>query len=862
MNLAMSSIGGKARALLELKDSGYRIPEFCVLDDSWQTRHLTRCGLAGPADAAWGQIIRAQPVDKRLRAWLVDNVPAADRYAVRSSAHVEDGDQDSFAGQFATRLNVSAEHLEAAILDVWASVFSPHALAYAGRRNLSAADLRMGIIIQRMLEPRVSGVAFAIDPVNGRRDRVVVSASYGLGEGLVSGLLDADRFEVDREDRVTETIACKATRFVAGPSSATVQEEVPVADRDRACISRADVVQLAAWARDLSTGREAWQDLEWCQAEGELWLLQSRPITGLERLPDPTAELAIWDNSNIIESYSGPTTPLTFSFVRHVYSRVYPLFFRFMGVEQSLIEHNAHLFEMVGLFQGRIYYNLLNWYRALSLLPGYAVNARFMEQMMGVEDPLNPDELPAPATTNRWWRLTKSMAGIARSWFSLPRNVTRFHRLVDATLTEFAGTRLEFADLHELARCYRALEDRLLNRWQTPLVNDFFAMVCFGVLRRLLTSWCPGLDGEFQNQLLCAERNIVSTEPIERLKELAELCLAIPELVSKAEDRNTTAFLSELRGHPDIYARFESLRTRFGARTSEELKLETITAVQDPSLLAGQLIAYVNADAAASFDALASSELRHAAEQQLDAALGPVRGFITRWVLGHTRRLVAQRENLRFERTRAFDAARNIFLAIGHRLSLDGALEKTRDIFWLTKGEIFGFIDGTAVDTDLRGTVNARLAAWADYAGSAPRDRFQTRGSPYVSNSYGSADCTIDAHTTPNLQGTGCCAGRVTGEAVVVDDPRAAIDLTGKILVAARTDPGWTALFPLASGILVERGSLLSHSAIVARELGIPAVVAVPGLLARVTSGDLISFDGSTGEISVSLSNETEEVQT
>jgi len=852
----MTTCGAKAATLIALAEAGYPVPEFCVVEADHMTEHLNRCGLHGEPEPRWAHIVRTRPVAAALTRLLCESAPAGERFAVRSSAAVEDGVKDSFAGQFATRLNVPREALPQAVADVWASAFSAHVLEYAAQRGMGKEALQMGVIVQRMLAAEVSGVAFAMDPVDERRDVAIVSAVYGLGEGLVSGDLDADRFEVARSGEVTGALANKAARLVALPEGATVKEVVPAHERDRPCLSDLEARTLATWARDLSRHAGCWQDIEWCLAEDRLWLLQSRPITGLRNTAAPGARLTVWDNANIIESYSGVTTPLTFSFVQHVYSRVYPAFFRFMGVEQTLIDANREIFHMVGLIQGRIYYNLLNWYRALSLLPGYAVNARFMEQMMGVTQGFEVPPAPVAATGNKWWRAGRSVAGLLRSWRSLPRRVTGFHRLVDDTLSGLCFDALRSLDLHALVDRYTTLESTLLNRWQTPLVNDFFAMVFFGVLRKLLAAWCADLDEEFQNQLLCAEQTIISTEPIDRLHEIVDLCRARADLVTLANARRTSEFRRALQHHPDIDALFESLRERFGARTLDELKLETVTAVQDPDILAAQVVAYLNMRTPAAAGPPAEA-LRAEAEARFNRALGhnPLKRWLGRWVLRHTRRLVAQRENLRFERTRVFDTARNLFIAFGERLFAEQVIDAPRDVFWLTKDELFDFARGTSVDTDLRAIVERRRNGWAGFADTAMADRIETYGSPYVGNYLGPADQNDGAGgddlSNAQLHGTGCCAGRVTAEALVVTDPREVTSLQGRILVAERTDPGWTPLFPIAAGILVERGSLLSHSAIVARELGKPAVVAVRGLMSRIRSGDLVTFDGSTGAISV-----------
>jgi pyruvate,water dikinase len=822
----MSALGGKAASLEALRDAGLPTPAFCVVPGQW---------LASRPDVA------------AIAEWLDEHVPPGHRFAVRSSANVEDGEEHSFAGQFATRLNVLRDDLADAVHEVWVSGASPHAMAYAERAGIAAGDVQMNVIVQRMVAAEVSGVVFAVDPVAGRTDVAVVSAAWGLGEGLVSGDLDADRYDVGLAGEVQCTLAQKSERVVSLAAGGTASRPVGEHEITRRCLSDGQVRTLAEWARDLSARAGSWQDVEWCLADGELWLLQSRPITGLVAAAGPAARV-VWDNSNIVESYPGVTTPLTFSFVRHVYGSVYPLFFRFMGVEPRVLAAHAGVFEMLGLVNGRIYYNLLNWHRALSLLPGYAVNARFMEDMMGVTDTCSA---PLAVGGNKWVRLARAGVGIVRSWFRLDRDVADFHHLVDEVLAELTEDSLARADAASLAAYYDALERRLIARWQPPLVNDFFAMVFFGLLRKLLARWCPDLAAERQNELLIASQSIVSTEPIRRLHELVDACRDEPELVEIARRNDAQAFVAALTCHRGVAGRFDALRVRFGARTIGELKLETVTARQDPTILAQQVMAYLNMPRVTE-PAHDPAARRIAAELEVRERVGWVKYGILRWLLGHTRRLVAGRENLRFERTRVFDAARSIFLALGSGLTRIGALRDDRDVFWLTKDELLDYSRGTAVDTELDAIVTRRKAAWARHRRSEMPDRFVSFGSPYPNAMSTTPAVPVEAAetmATGGLRGTGCCAGRVTGEVLVVRDPSEVTEIAGKILVAERTDPGWTPLFPLAAGILVERGSLLSHSAIVARELAIPAVVAIPGLTKVLTSGDRVTLDGSTGEV-------------
>jgi pyruvate,water dikinase len=219
-------------------------------------------------------------------------------------------------------------------------------------------------------------------------------------------------------------------------------------------------------------------------------------------------------------------------------------------------------------------------------------------------------------------------------------------------------------------------------------------------------------------------------------------------------------------------------------------------------------------------------------------------------VVEQARRVVQGRENTRFERTRAFGVIRRLFAAMGARLAEAGALADPRDVFYLTTEEIFAWLDGHAVSGDLRPLVAARRAEFDAYRLLPdPPHRFATRGPPALSALEPCARPGPPPPAGPDgvLRGTGCCPGIVRAEVRVVRDPRQPGDLAGRILVAEQTDPGWTLLFPAAAGVLVERGSILSHAALVARELGVPCIVGIARLLSTLRDGEVVEMNGATG---------------
>jgi len=223
-------------------------------------------------------------------------------------------------------------------------------------------------------------------------------------------------------------------------------------------------------------------------------------------------------------------------------------------------------------------------------------------------------------------------------------------------------------------------------------------------------------------------------------------------------------------------------------------------------------------------------------------------------VLKQTRERVRCRENLRFERTRLFGRVRSILRELGKRLHGDGRLESPEDVFYLELGEVIAIWESTGTLDELGTLVAHRRAEFDGFrAEAAPPDRFETHGPVHRYTHFVSSrkEEPGTSDSGDQLKGIGACPGKVTGKVRVVLDPRGARLEPGEILVAQQTDPGWVVLFPAASGLLVERGSLLSHSAIVSRELRLPCIVSLSAITSILKTGDIVEMNGSTGEVQI-----------
>jgi pyruvate,water dikinase len=343
---------------------------------------------------------------------------------------------------------------------------------------------------------------------------------------------------------------------------------------------------------------------------------------------------------------------------------------------------------------------------------------------------------------------------------------------------------------------------------------------------------------------------MISTEPATRIAAMGKLAMADDHLVETLCEASTGVAQTRLLEHPALSVLYRAYLEKFGDRCLEELKLESMTLVDDPL----PLLRSIGQTARRFRNAAAPVQPYHPREEAerrvADAMRGrPVRRAVFGWVLSHTRARVRDRENLRFERTRLFGRVRRIVVEIGRRLEAEGLLSDHRDVFYLTLDEILAFVEGTSTCDDLRSLAHLRREQFDRYrAEPAPAERFETRGAVYLGNRFESTT-TPEPASAATLVGIGCCPGIVRGPVRVIREPRGAHLEHGEILVAERTDPGWIMLFPAAAGILVERGSLLSHSAIVAREMGIPAVVAIPRLTQALSDGQWVEMNGSTGTV-------------
>ena len=868
----------KGANLAWLSDSGYRVPPFVVLSTSACERLISaaqddingqlagldtsnRTALRQCAAAIHDRITGLSFPDDlaaalRVRTAALGGVDA--RFAVRSSISGEDSATSSFAGQFETELNVPANDVPAAVLRCLASAYSERSLFYRARRGLSGEQISAAVVVQVLIDGVVSGVAFSCNPQSGSTDEAVVTAGLGLGEGVVNGTVDCDTFFVDRSAQsiTARLLNAKRSRVIPKPGGGTVVEAVEQSDvpvlRDE------QVLELAQLVGSLADALNGPQDVEWTiDRDAEIHLLQTRPVTTLH------ATQIILDNVNVAESYPGLTSPLTFTFVQRAYAEVFRVCHRYFGATKKTVAANtANVYPyLLASVRGRMYYNISNWYRLFLQIPGMDFAIAGWEAALGIE---NRYQRPPPTRralarqVQRFW-LARAIMILLYGGLRLPSRFRAFYRgLAEATSTVdrllSADPTGRYRDTHELVAWIEHFMDELAPSYSAQIVNDFIAQQLFRVVEIVLQRAGVADAHSVRNELFCGEQGMHSVDPVRSTLELAEWVRresALRALIDGDASQEVVweAVVDDDRFGP-FYRRCMQHVAAYGDRTVNELKLETDTMAEQPAQLITIIRNYLRADRNIDEMEVRERSIRRAAERTAKSALSDSfpRRLLFAIVLRQARRAVKERENMRLGRSRCFGLAKRVYRQLGAEFRDAGLLDDPRDIFFLTYQEIISLTRGTFVDADPRRLVAERRGDHQRWQCEVLDSRIVVSGIAAAHQHHPSFD-EYEHEDADMLVGVGCAPGRASAPALVCDDPSAAVAVNGEILVASTTDPGWVFLMVAASGLVSEKGSILSHTAIIGRELGIPTVVGATGATRWVRSGEMLTIDGRAGTV-------------
>jgi pyruvate,water dikinase len=580
----------------------------------------------------------------------------------------------------------------------------------------------------------------------------------------------------------------------------------------------------------------------------------------------------ILDNSNIAESYSGVTTPLTYSFASHVYREVYKVFCKNMGVSKTIARrHEEEISSLLGFVGYRMYYNLQNWYTLISFLPAYQFNRQFFDRMVGVETGHSPQAAFPKASVGKYGiqlpRVVAQALRISLCFLFMGVLVRKFNGRFDRTFAHLDSIDLGRLDPKELAGLYVAVSDDLLPRWWVPIANDFALMVSAGIAAKVLSSGADQTGGA-AHLYLKARGSLMSLDPGQRLAGLVWVIKNDPAILDLFRQRLPPAHLLALLSerHPDSAAHRGMVEYlgRYGARVPNELKLESETFRERPEILVSLLQGLVQTDPVDSEiprrrGGAPQSQRLHLSPpspRSLPSPRSPMKRALAAWALSWAGKSIARREETRFRRALIFGYARRVFLAIGRRFHEADVLSEPRDIFFLMEDEVFGLVEGALTAETARALVLRRKTELEEWKllelprrieSEAPYDELLATLKRISHRSKG-------RDAADRLTGKVAARGEgpvVRGTALVLPEFSPSAAFQGKVLVTRQTDPGWTVVFPFVKALIVERGGILSHAAIVARELGIPCIVGVADATSLIPDGASVELWLDTGEILV-----------
>ena len=507
---------------------------------------------------------------------------------------------------------------------------------------------------------------------------------------------------------------------------------------------------------------DRFQDIEFAIKGHKVYFLQTRAITTYKDINSKELTLLI-DNSNIIESYYGVVSPLTASFAKEIYEAVYKATFATVKAPKKIMDALDNSFKnMLYVYEGKIYYNLFSWYHVTGVFPSRK-SLSYMESMMGVKTS------------------SSSKRRVKFGLFSLIKSGTIF--------------------LHKLTNII-SLSDKFLNRFN-EIVGPYY-----GKQDKIIATAINN-NGEVESAASATEfekiLNYINSN--ETIKE-EFVALSTEELMDKYHQKDNA--LSEMiSGYVHGY----------GSRVMDELKLETITMIEDPSMIFKMI----------------KQSLTFKSSSTVTIEKVEIPKKLTK-LANKARKYIQNRERLRLRRTYIFSIVRNIFLNMGRNFVKENRIDDERDVFYLTKDEIF------SLKKDYRNIIKERKAQQEIYKKAEYYDRVAFYSHKPLPVLFGEG--AGDLHGIPSGK------GKVTARVSVLENSTDPFT-PGNIILTKRTDPGWISLFPLASGLIVEHGSMLSHSFVVAREIGLPAIVGVSDARKYIKDGDIVTLDATKGEITI-----------
>ncbi len=750
-------------------------------------------------------------------------------YAVRSSATAEDLPTASFAGQQDSYLNVVGP---AAVLRhvsrCWASLFTERAVAYRRRRGIDHRSVQMAVVVQEMVFPQAAGVLFTADPVTSDRKVASVEAGFGLGEALVSGLVDPDVYRVRDGEVVARTIGTKRLAVRARPGGGTREQAIDPARQDQPALTDAQVVRLVQLGRRIEAHFGRPQDIEWCLVDDGFRIVQSRPITTLFPVPESgDRENHVYVSVGHQQMMTDPMKPLGLSFWQ-------------MTTPAPMAEAGGRLFVDVTqrLASPASRDGLLEALGRSDPLTGDAL--RTILERDGFVRPLPDEGPPGPLSGGAPAPIETDPAVVTRLIEASEASIAAAERDIRAKSGEAL---LDFiqADIQELRRIL--FDSRSHQVFMSAMEAAWW-------LNDQLQAWLG--EKNVADTLTQSVPHNVTSEMGLALLDVADVIRPHPEVVAFLHHVGDEGFLDELAklpGGPEARDAIEAWLDKYGMRCPGEIDITRPRWSERPGMLVPLILGNVKNFEPGSGARRFEQGRREARAKEHDVlqrlrALpdGERKAQETKRMIDRVRTFIGYREYPKYGMVSRYFVYKKALLKEAERLVRAEVLDEPEDIFHLTFAELHDVVRSHRMDDRL---VQRRKEAFASYQALTP-PRVLTSDGEAVTGAYRRDDVPGGA-----LAGLPVSAGVVEGRARIVLDMAQADLEAGDILVTAYTDPSWTPLFVAVAGLVTEVGGLMTHGAVIAREYGLPAVVGVVDATRLIVDGQRIRVHGTDGYVEI-----------
>ena len=815
-------LGNKGKFLLLMKQNGLNVPGGFVLDSDTYDETVN-----GEAEKAINEALvglnkdNVKETSEKISA-LFDKItlPAktADeikelvksdkRYAVRSSGTKEDLDEFSFAGQYQTFLNTAPENVESRVIDCYRSMFSEIILSYLVNRKIDLNDLKMSVVVQEMVQSDKSGICFTIDPVTGNDKTMLIEVSEGLGEDIVSGKTVPEQYHYNWYDN-------KET------------------DRksDNKLISKENVEKYAKVFANIQQQFGYPCDIEFAIKDDELFILQSRRITKLNY----SGINDVWTTADFKDG--GVSANVCTPYMWSLYEYIWEYSLRVFIVSTKILKDEQLPKKLGEMYYGRCYWNLSAVKKTMEQIVGY--KEREFDNEYGIVGDYEGDGKVTKATPGVLFHMIPIIIEQTKVLNDRKKNSERYKQELLDLYYDYKK-HLDEGTIEDITKEFFRITHETYLRSETTYFHQIFINTIHQSLYK--DSLLKYVSESEYLSLLASIDNISHLLPFYDMWDITRKIRSNDEVAKYWKDTDAMEIAGNLDSDKFEMPLVKKLIADYGYHSDKELDITYPCYYEEPQVMISMIKDMALLDD--SYSPEADKERGVAVYTEIlenlkkNVSAGKYKKIADK--VANMRRMLWWREEFRDVSTRFYYMLRMYTIEYAKKLVSDGVLEKVDDVWFLKVGNLWDYIDGNKTKEDLNDLITRNKFYYNAYRN-------------YISdNEIGHNFHVLSDSNASSIRGLGANNGKITGTARVIEDFTQIDRLQeGDILVTRFTDTGWTPKFAILSGIVTEYGGILCHAAIVSREYGIPAIVCCKDAMSKISDGQTITINGSTGVVTI-----------